>query len=630
MKLLRILSCATNRVIRRRYATNILSGKTVRIGCASGFWGDTAVAAPQLIYGGNVDFLVFDYLSEITMSLLTAAKTKVPELGFAPDFVQVAIAPFIKDIKSKGIRVISNAGGVNPLSCAAALKKVAHANDIQLKIAVVTGDELMPKKEELAKAGVVDMTSGKPFPQTIHSMNAYLGAGPIARALDLGADIVITGRCVDSAIVLGPLLHTFKWPRDDYDLLAAGSLAGHIVECGAQATGGIFTDWDKIEGWDNIGFPIVECGSNGSFVVSKPAKTGGLVSKPVVSEQLVYEIGDPTSYMLPDVTCDFSNVNITELPGHDGGAVFVSGARGTAPSDSYKVSATYASGYRATGVACVGGPRAAEKARKTAKAIIKRTSKMIKALGMEDYTAVNIQVLGSEETYGTHATPGPGPREAVLWLAVTHKQKKALEVFAREIAPAGTGMAPGMTGLAGGRPKASPVLKLFSYLYPKKDTKIDIHMDGDHVESYECPDTSYSVSPSKYTDSWTHIPNLAKGSHSYRLEELAYTRSGDKGNMCNIGVIARHPKLLPYLHNALTTDAIEKYFAHVFDDQTSGVPNVQRYELPGLDAFNFVLNNALGGGGIASLRSDPQGKAFGQMLLDFEIHDMPSIEELTN
>ncbi|XP_056225161.1 uncharacterized protein lratb.1 isoform X2 [Seriola aureovittata] len=465
-----------------RCYTSSARSKPVRIGCASGFWGDTATSVPQLIYSGKLDFLVFDYLSEITMSLLTAAKAKMPNQGYAPDFVQVALAPFINDIHRKGIRVVSNAGGVNPLACAEAIQEVIKKAGVDLKVAVVTGDDLMPHRNSLSEVKVASDGSRQQLPKTLHSMNAYLGAVPIQRCLDLGADIVVTGRCVDSAVALGPLMHSFGWERDDYDLLAAGSLAGHLIECGAQSTGGIFTDWHKVPDWDNMGFPVVECSSNGAFVLSKPPKTGGLVSFGTVAEQLVYEIGDPRRYLLPDVTCDFSQVVIKEIPGVEGGAVRVTGAKGFAPSHDYKVCATYLDGFRATAVCPVGGPRAVEKARRTADSIIKRTKRMFKQLGLEDFGSVNVQVLGAEDTYGANART-KGSREAVIWMAVHHRQKKALELFSREIAPAGTGMAPGLTGIVGGRPRVSPVLKPFFFLHPKSDLKVDIHVGGELLES---------------------------------------------------------------------------------------------------------------------------------------------------
>ncbi|XP_073330826.1 uncharacterized protein lratb.1 [Pagrus major] len=615
-----------NKTSSRCY-TSSAGTKPVRIGCASGFWGDTATSVPQLIYSGKLDFLVFDYLSEITMSLLTAAKAKMPNLGYAPDFVQAALAPFINDIHKKGIRVVSNAGGVNPLACAEAIQEVIKKAGLDLKVAVVTGDDLMPHRSSLSEVKMAD-DSRQQLPKTLHSMNAYLGALPIRRCLDLGADIVVTGRCVDSAVALGPLMHSFGWKRTDYDLLAAGSLAGHLIECGAQSTGGIFTDWHKVPDWDNMGFPVVECSSDGSFVLSKPPKTGGLVSFGTVAEQLVYEIGDPRRYLLPDVICDFSQVVIKKVPGVEGGAVRVTGAKGFAPSHDYKVCATYMDGFRATAVCPVGGPRASEKARRTADSIIKRTKRIFKQLGMEDFSSVNIQVLGAEDTYGASAR-NKGSREAVLWMAVHHKQKKALELFAREVAPAGTGMAPGLTGIVGGRPRVSPVLKPFFFLHPKSQLKADVHVGGQQVESLTEaePDTPDQDAPPTSSDD---VPDaeLPSGPHSYRLEELAYTRSGDKGDSANIGVIARHPLFFPYLKKHLTSSVVEEYFSHLIQP---GVKNaVTRYSLPGIHGLNFVLQSSLGGGGVASLRSDPQGKAFGQMLLDLKLRGLPDLKSLVD
>ncbi|KAK7485930.1 hypothetical protein BaRGS_00022796 [Batillaria attramentaria] len=616
-----------NRKCIRAIHTHLLKGQVVNIGCASGFWGDTAVAAPQLIYGAKVDYIVFDYLSEITMSLLTAAKHKNPDLGYAPDFVSVSMAPFIRDIKKRGIKIISNAGGVNPSGCARALQQACREAGVELNIAVVSGDDLMPQAGVLMKQGITDMSSGESFPENIHSMNAYLGAGPIVRALDLGADVVITGRCVDSALVLGPLIHQFGWTMDQHDLLAAGSLAGHLIECGAQATGGIFTDWHTVQDWDNIGFPVVQCGDDGQFVLTKPPGTGGLVSWGTVSEQLLYEVGNPALYFLPDVVCDFTNVQIEELPKD---AVFVTGARGSPPSGEYKVSSTHLHGFRSTVVATVGGVRAKEKAEKTAKAILKRCQRIFHQLNFDDFTDVNIEVLGTEHMYGPHARI-QDPREVMMWLAVTHSQKKALEFFAREIAPAGTGMAPGLCGIVGGRPKVSPVLRLFSFLYPKSNVQVDLEMNGEFVETYTAPSAptaeyltrAYPPANGQGKDSSEQLPT---GPCTFRVEDLAYTRSGDKGNEANIGVIARHPVYLPYLRQALTAEAVETYFAHLFEN-TNGT-NVERFDVPGINAMNFLLHKALGGGGIASLRSDPQGKALGQQLLDFEITNVPDLPSL--
>uniref|UniRef100_A0A3Q3AUM7 Si:ch73-132f6.5 n=2 Tax=Kryptolebias marmoratus TaxID=37003 RepID=A0A3Q3AUM7_KRYMA len=487
----------------------------------------------------------------------------------------------------------------------------------------------MPHRKLLSEVKMADGGSRRSLPKTLHSMNAYLGAEPIRRCLDLGADVVVTGRCVDSAVALGPLMHAFGWKRSDYDLLAAGSLAGHLIECGAQSTGGIFTDWHHVPDWDNMGFPVVQCSPDGSFVLSKPAGTGGLVSFGTAAEQLVYEIGDPRRYLLPDVTCDFSQVKIQEVLGVEGGAVRVHGSKGSPPTHDYKVCATYMDGFRATAVCPVGGPRAAEKARRTAESILKRTKRMFHQFGLEDFHSVHVQVLGAEDTYGPNARCKDS-REVVIWMAVRHKQKKALEIFAREVAPAGTGMAPGLTGIVGGRPKVSPVLKPFFFLHPKSQLKVDIHMGGELLEtlSEAGPDTPEQDEAPPTSDEDVPDTDLPSGPHTYRLQDLAYTRSGDKGDSANIGVIARHPLYFPYLKQHLTSSVVEEYFSHLIEPGQN--PPVTRYTLPGIHGLNFVLRRSLGGGGVASLRSDPQGKAFGQMLLDLELRGLPDLKSLVD
>lgn len=607
-----------------RCKSTALNGKTLRIGCASGFWGDTATAVPQLVHLGQLDFLVFDYLSEITMSLLVAAKKKFPDLGYTPDFILAAMAPHLAEIKRQGIRVISNAGGISPHLCAKALKEEASKQGIEINVAVITGDDLMEQKETIEKEGYKEMTSNLPFPKTINSMNAYIGAGPISLALDKGAEIVITGRCVDSAIVLAPLLHNFKWKLNDWDKLASGSLAGHLIECGAQSTGGIFTDWHQVPDWDNMGFPIVECAKDGKFIITKPDTTGGLVSTATVSEQLLYEIGDPQNYLLPDVTCDFTNVKLTQISDDN---VLVEGAKGKAPTNKYKVSATFSDGYRTTAVCPIKGPRAVEKAEKTSQAILKRCNKIFEYMQLGNFRRVYMEILGAEQCYGTKAiSKEKAPREVVMWIGVHHDNKLALQLFARELASAATGGAPGLTNLVGGRPKPVPVLRLYSFLYPKDKLKIEVCMN-DKIENYEAEIFENSNVEESAIPMNKKI-NLKTGTNTYRLEDLAYTRSGDKGDTANIGVIARHSSFVPYLKHFLTEDAVAQYFNHLFENPDSAHHDVKRYYLPGINSFNFVLNGALGGGGVASLRSDPQGKALGQILLDFELHNMPDIEEI--
>lgn len=310
--------------------------------------------------------LVFDYLAETTMAILAAAQRKNPEAGFATDFVDPVMRQVLPEVVKRGIKVVTNAGGIHPQACARALAKVADELGLSVKIAVVEGDDVragLPALREAAPGGALtDLVGGQPVPANLLSANAYLGAEPIARALDAGADIVITGRSVDSAVTLGALIHHFGWSMSDFDRLAGASLAGHIIECGCQATGGLFTDWDQVPDWAHIGYPIVEVAEDGSFVVTKVPGTGGLVSPATVGEQLLYEIGDPGAYLLPDVTCDFRQVTMTQ-EGKD--RVRVAGALGSAPPETLKVSATTLVGWRVDGMTVIVGIDAVAKARRT-------------------------------------------------------------------------------------------------------------------------------------------------------------------------------------------------------------------------------------------------------------------------
>jgi len=594
-----------------------MTKRSVRIGGASGFWGDSSVGAPQLVAHGDIDYLVFDYLAELTMSLLAGARLKNPDMGYATDFVDSAMATVLPMVVDKNIRVIANAGGVNPKACAAAVEKLASGLGLEVRIAVVTGDDAMPLVDALRAQGIGHMTTGAPLPQHLVSANAYLGAAPIASALAAGAQIVITGRCVDSAVTLGALMHAFGWRADEFDRLAGGSLAGHIIECGCQATGGLHTDWDRVPDWAHIGYPIVECAEDGSFTVSKPPGTGGLVSRATVGEQLLYEIGDPSAYLLPDVVCDFRHVRIRET---GPGQVRVAGARGRAPSNKFKVTATYAAGYRCNAELLIVGFDAAAKAQRTGEAMIRRTRDLFAARGWGDFSATHIDVLGAEYGYGPHATRQP-PRQAVLRVAVTHAEKAALALFAKEISAAGTSWAPGTTGMGGGRPSAALSIRQFPLLVDKALFTPFVDMGGERwavpsdLAPSGAPDIEVSDGIAAGFEEPAQDEDAAPGDDAIEvpLIRLAYARSGDKGDTSNIGVMARHPSLLPTLRAQLTADAVAAYLAHLVRGK------VTRYELPGIDAMNFVCEEALGGGGMASLRVDPLGKSMAQILLSMPI-----------
>ena len=594
--------------------------RIVRIGGASGFWGDSSVGAPQLVDSGQIDYLVFDYLAELTMSILAGARLKKPELGYATDFVSVAMKAVLRDVVARGIRVVSNAGGVNPHACAAALSALAAEQGVALKIAVVTGDDVMPQLAQLRAAAepVREMQSGAPLPAQVLSANAYLGAQPIKAALDAGAQVVITGRCVDSAVTLGVLMHEFGWGASDYDQLAAGSLAGHIIECGCQATGGLHTDWDTVPDWAGIGYPIVECRSDGGFVCTKPAATGGKVTPAVIAEQMLYEIGDPAAYLLPDVVCDFTQVVLAQTGEH---RVAVSGARGRAPTDSYKVSATHMEGFKTSAQLTIVGIDAVAKARRTGAAIIDRTSALLGRQGLPPYTATQIEVLGAESCFGPHAR-AQDTREVILRVTAMHPRKEALDLMAREVAPAGTSWSPGTTGSGGGRAAAAPSIRQYAFLLAKSRLLPVVHIDGTEIPVPQAPGESRAAAGASAMPAVTASqPPFGTGQavpaselREVPLIRLAWARSGDKGDTSNIGVIARVPGLLPLLRAQLTEAAVAAYLAHLVKGR------VTRYEVPGIHAFNFVCEQALDGGGMSSMRNDPLGKGMGQILLTMPVH----------
>lgn len=583
-----------------------MSGRIVRIGGAAAAWGDSIHGARQLVEKAEIDYLVGDYLAEVTMALLARARAKSPEAGFIPDWL-ASVKPVLQPIREHGIRLVTNSGGMNPRAARDAFLAAAAEQGLDFKVVVVFGDDLMPIESEIRQAAPREMFSGAALPARFASLNAYLGAGAIARALAEDADIVITGRIVDSAMALGPLMHEFGWKEDDYDRLAAGSLAGHVIECGAQATGGLFTDWEEVaDGWHDMGFPIVECAEDGSFTVTKPEGTGGLVSVGTVAEQIVYEIGDPQSYRLPDVICDFSGVQL-EQEGAD--RVRVTGARGRAPGPDLKVCGTHLDGFRLLTTYMIAGWQAGAKGRRTAEALVQRTTCMLAAKGFAPYDEVSIEVIGAEDTYGA-AARSEEAREVVVKVGLRHRQAEALDIFAREFAHPGVAMAQGLTGVLHGRPKPAPVLRVHSFLWPKSKLEVAVEIDG-KLLPVETPQGAEDEAPPP--PPVPAPPALEEDMVVLPLRALAWGRSGDKGNHANIGIVARRPEFYPLIVAQVTPERIAAFFAHYLEG------DVVRFLLPGFNALNFLLHDVLGGGGTASLRYDPQGKTFAQMILDLPI-----------
>lgn len=581
--------------------------KIVNIGGASGAWGDSPRSIGQLLKA-DIQYLMMDYLAEVTMSLLAKARLKDPSAGYPPDFVTY-LKPHLQEIARRGIKVLSNAGGVNPIACKEAIEAFCVTNEIQLRVAVVTGDDLMPQVDTLRASGVKEAVNGQPLPASLLTANAYLGALPIKAALDQGADIVITGRCVDSALALGALMHEYQWGEHQYDLLASGSLVGHLLECGPQSTGGVFTDWESVPNWHNIGYPIAICRGDGSFELTKPENTGGMVTVATVAEQTLYEVSDPAAYILPDVIADFSQVKLTQVGTN---RVSIHGVKGRAPTTQYKVSATYLDGFRTVSMVAIVGHQAAAKARRTAQALLDRGADILKEAGFPPFSAHHIEVLGAEASYGSESI-AQGSREVVLRLVIEHAQASALQMLAREMGSVGLSFAQGTTGLIGGRPKPTPVVRLYTFFIDKdqlsapqinlaQESAVTVAIPAGHIYVPKAPVHLIEQEPTLESD-LVRVP----------LIRLAYARSGDKGNLSNIAIFSRDPKYFHLLKQVLTPELIGSHFKEVANGP------VERYEAPGLQALNFVIHDALGGGGMASMRIDPQGKAYGQRALELMV-----------
>lgn len=585
----------------------------IRIAGATGYWGESDMAVPQFLEAGDVDYIVFDYLAEVTMSILARAKAADPELGYATDFVSAVIKPHAQAIKASGLKLISNAGGLNPEACASAIRKVAREAGVTLRVAVVVGDDLMPGLDETIPVDAREMFSGQPLPprDAIASANAYIGAFPIAKALATGADIVLTGRCVDSAVTLGACIHAFGWSERDLDLLAAGSLVGHLLECGPQATGGNHTDWGEIGErlWD-IGYPIAEVCADGAATISKPEGTGGAVTVGTVGEQLLYEIGDPTAYVLPDVICDFTAV---ELKQQGSDVVRVSGARGRGVPEDYKVSMTWMDGWRAGTIFFYVGVDAARKSRLFAASALRRARAKLEQSGLPDYDEVSVEVIGDESQYGAWAGHQDA-REVAIKVACRHPQKAAVGLLMRELTGVALAAPAGLHGFAGTRPKPSPVVRLFSTQIPKSAVELTVIADSGAGEPVELSPGDASLLPAQREP----LPGVTTADAlpmtQVPLSRLAWARSGDKGNKANIGIMARQRDYMPWIAASLTADEVARRFAHFMEQ-----PGVEGFYLPGLPAINFLLHDVLGGGGVASLRNDPQAKGYAQILLDTPI-----------
>ncbi len=589
----------------------------VRIGNAHAFWGDRAEAAAEMLAREpGLDYITLDYLAEVSMSILAMQRERDPGTGFARDFIEVvrSLAPYWS--AGGRCRLITNAGGLNPRGCAEACRRaLAEAGCRALKIGIVTGDDVLEIVRSAASAqtsAFKNLDTGTAIADVCDRLvtaNAYLGAAPIVRALADEADIVITGRVADPSLVVAPCIHHFAWNEDAFDQLAGATVAGHLIECGTQGTGGISTDWLDVSNASHIGFPIVEVSSDGSCIVTKPRATGGCVTPATVKEQLVYEIGDPANYLSPDVAVSFLSLAMDDL-GQD--RVRVSGATGKPHPATYKVSATYRDGFRAAGTLTILGRDAATKARRCGELVLQR----VRDAGFVLRDSV-VECLGSSDA----ATGIAGNRhddanrfaEIVLRVAVEADSREAVERFSRELMPLITAGPQGTTGYAEGRPRVHPMFRYWPTLIARDAVTPQIEI----VESAESKRATSRAARSTAAVGASKSPpvvhsksvqSIARASPTH-LYDIALARSGDKGTSANIGVIARSETWWEFLRTWLSADRVAGFLAPL------GIESIERFELPNLGALNFVLRGALKRG----LRTDAQGKALGQILLEMPL-----------
>ncbi|MEU6192187.1 acyclic terpene utilization AtuA family protein [Streptomyces sp. NPDC047061] len=583
-----------------------MPNRMVRI--AAGCSVDVTSALPQMARYGEVDYLVLDYLMEHGLAKMAAARAADPEAGYAAGFLGPDILGELGRLLANGTRIIASAGGLNPLRCAELFRRQAAEIGLSPRIAVVHGDDVL----DLAGPEQVDMFTGERLPDRLVSSNVYLGAAPIAAVLAGEPDIVITGRVVDSALSLGPLLHEFGWPLDDYDLMAAGSLVGHLLECGAQPSGGIHTDWREID-FADTSFPIAEVHDDGGIVITKAPGTGGRISFGTIAEQLTYEISDPQRYFLPDVTLDSSRVTLEEV-GPD--RIRISGAKGYPPTSTYKVCSIEHVGWRGVLANVIAGEDADEKARKTMDAVIARAEIINERNGWGPFTSTGTEVIGSGDSLGAHARP-VNPQEVVYRLVADHPNREAVDSLLRVHGATYVSMSPGTCYLSA---EARPLMRVWSFLLDKDQVDPLLTVDGEATTIKVPRHDGFHDGLVRTNTPLTTLE--APDGVAVPLERLAYTRSGDKGDMANVSVVARDPRFLPYLAHALTTESVKTWFRHVFSDPATA--RVDRFEMPGIGALNFLLHHGLDGGAVSSRRFDDMGKTYGQQLTGFPVR-VPSV-----
>ncbi|MGD8823046.1 MAG: DUF1446 domain-containing protein, partial [Anaerolineales bacterium] len=532
--------------------------RKIRIGNAGGYWGDDLSALKRQLTGGPLDYISMDFLAEITMSILQRQRNANPELGYAVDFLD-QLDECLPIIAKKNVRVISNAGGINPIGMGRKIVEMARTKGLDIKVGIVYGDDISNSLYELSAAGerFTNIESGEDFfdvRSRISAANIYLGAEPVVKALDAGCHIVVTGRVTDTGLTLAPMIHEFGWSMDDWDKMAAGIIAGHVIECGAQASGGNITDWQDVKSFHNIGYPIIEMEHTGEFVVTKHKKTGGVVSEKTVKEQLVYEMGDPSNYISPDGVARFDTIQLKEI-GKD--RVRVWGIKGRPEPDCLKVSMAYEDGWKATGEVLVSGPDTRKKAEIIADIFWKKLQ--------HKYEATHTSSIGSGSIWPESLSPYE-PNEIMLQFGVRDKDFKKVRDFGKMLSTLILSGPAGMAVTTRGRPKPQRVIAYWPALMHRSRVRAKVlTVTTDRVEEFFSIEFPIRVQSTKLIEdepprrdrSKTRPRGKAK---EVRLQEVCYARSGDKGDTCNIGVLARSPEIYDWLVEYLTADKVKAFF----------------------------------------------------------------------
>ncbi|GIX41565.1 MAG: terpene utilization protein AtuA [Leptospiraceae bacterium] len=585
---------------------------SILIGNAGGFWGDDFDAFRKQIELGKLHYLTLDYLAEVTMSILRKMQLKNPDSGYIADFI-LQIKNNLDLIVKNKIKIITNAGGLNPVACGEKILEILKQNKLQnkIRVAVVYGDNIFPEIEKYKNQKFKNLDHPEIKFQSIKKnleiANVYFGAKPIVEALKEKADIIITGRVTDAALVMAPMIYEFNWKENDWDKLASSLVAGHLIECGTQVTGGNFTDWHLIQNWD-LGYPIIEAFSDGTFIVKKHKNTGGLINKNTIREQLLYEIGDPYNYISPDVIADFNSISIEEK---NTNTVLISKVKGKPPTSFYKVSMGYKDGYKVFGELILSGPKVKDKASIVQEILENKISKQ--------FYRYNVSLIGYNSCH-KNLISYRDTNEILIRFYAHDYDKTKLEEFTKKIPSLVLSGPPGIS-YTGGRQKISEVIAYYPTLIDKKSVQPQLLILNPKEKTYTIslnPEYEKSLIPTKPQISnnykvnldFTFLYNNKETLIEVSFYDICLARSGDKGDKINLGIIARSKEIYDFLKEYLTAD----YIKFLFRDICKG--NVLRYEIPNLEAFNFILEDSLEGGGTRSLQIDAQGKTIAQAFLN--------------